>query len=268
MSEVVVDTIEINKLSHLHNGSSVFFCKTDYLFSEFENIKKQNNDVVLITGNSDYAITDEIVSLIPINIKRWYAQNALSNNSVLEPLPIGLENKLPSVRENHGIGYFDRATLKESLLEKIKSRNKEPTKFVYANFNINTNPNYRNPIKEMCQNASFIDWEEPNLSLESFFDKVLDYKMIVCPAGNGLDTHRLWEILYCNRIPITFKVANYKIYEVYNKLPIILLENHKDLRNQDLLQQKYLECINKKCDLSILNINYWITKIQDNKETL
>jgi len=254
--------IEINKLSHLHNGFSIYFCKTDYLLSEFENIKKQNNNVILITGNSDYAITDEIISLAPRNIKKWYAQNALSNNSILEPLPIGLENKLPSVREGHGIGYFDRATLKESLLEKTNSNNKQPTKFVYANFNTNTNPNYRNLIKEMCQNATFIDWEEPNLSLDSFFDKVLDYKMIVCPAGNGLDTHRLWEILYCNRIPITFKVANYKLYEVYNKLPVILLENQKDLMDQELLEQKYLECINKKYDLSILNINYWISKIE------
>lgn len=254
--------IEINKLSYLHNGSTIFFCKTDYLLSEFENIKKQNNNVILITGNSDYAITDEIVSIAPKNIKKWYAQNALVNSPIIEPLPIGLENRFPSVREGHGIGYFDRATLKESLLQKTTSNNKEATKFIYANFNTNTNPNYRNPIKEMCQNASFIDWEEPNLSLESFFDKVLDYKMIVCPAGNGLDTHRLWEALYCNRIPITFKVANYKLYEVYNKLPIILLENHKDLMDHKLLQQKYLECINKKYDLSILDINFFINKIQ------
>ena len=260
--------IEINKLSYLHNGSSIFFCKTDYLLSEFENIRKQNNNVILITGNSDYAITDEIVSLAPGNIKKWYAQNALSNNSILEPLPIGLENKLPSVRESHGVGYFDRATLKESLLEKANSNNKEPTKFVYANFNVNTNYNYRNPIKEMCQNVSFIDWEEPNLPLNSFFDKVLDYKMIVCPAGNGLDTHRLWEILYCNRIPITFKTGNYKLYELYNKLPIIILENDRDLTDYGLIEKKYSECINKKYDLSLLDINFLISKIQNENHVM
>jgi hypothetical protein len=257
--------IEINKLSHLHNGFSIYFCKTDYLVSEFENIKNQKENIILISGNSDYAITDRIVDIAPKNIKKWYAQNALSNNPILEPLPIGLENKLPSVREGHGVGYFDRATLKESLIKKTGLNNKEPKKFVYANFNIYTNYNYRNPIKEICQNKNFIDWEEPNLSLDSFFDKILDYQMIVCPAGNGLDTHRLWEILYCNRIPITFKVANYKLYEVYNKLPIILLENLEDLINENLLHEKYLECMNKKYDLSILDIDYWINKIEPNK---
>jgi hypothetical protein len=254
--------IEINKLSHLHNGLSIFFCKTDYLFSEFENIKNQNNNVILITGNSDYAITDQIVNAAPKNIKKWYAQNAISNSPIIEPLPIGLENKLPAIREGHGVGYFDRASLKERLLERIGSNNKEATKSIYANFNVNTNLNHRNSIKEICQKTSFIDWEEPNLTLKSFFDKIIDYKMIVCPAGNGLDTHRLWEVLYCNRIPITFKIANYKLYELYSKLPIIILENNKDLISYNLIEEKYLECINKKYNLSILDINFLINKIK------
>lgn len=254
--------IEINKLSHLHNGSTIFFCKTDFLIEEFGNIKKQKNNVILITGNSDYSITDEILAIAPKNIKKWYAQNALSNHSILEPLPIGLENKLPSVRKGHGVGYFDRATLKESLLEKSNSNNIEPTKFIYANFNVNTNFDHRNPIKTLCQSIDFIDWEEPNLSLNSFFNKILDYKTVVCPAGNGLDTHRLWEVLYSNRIPITFKTGNYKLYELYNKLPIIILENNKDLINYNLIETKYLECINKQYDSSILNVNVLINQIK------
>ena len=254
--------IEINKLSHLHNDSSIFFCKTDYLLSEFEKIKRQNNNVILITGNSDYAITDQIVNAAPKNIKKWYAQNALSNSPIIEPLPIGLENKLPSVRKGHGIGYFDRASLKERLLERASLNDKEAKKLVYANFNINTNPNHRDSIKEMCQKTSFIEWEEPNLSLDSFFDKIVEYKMIVCPAGNGLDTHRIWETLYCNRIPITLKIGNYKLYELYNKFPIIILENNKDLMDYELIEKKYLECIDKQYDLSILDINFLINKIK------
>jgi hypothetical protein len=258
--------IEINKLSHLHNGLEIFFCKTDYIFSEFENIKNQKNNVILITGNSDYPITDQMVDAAPKNIKKWYAQNAISNSPIIEPLPIGLENKTPSVREGHGVGYFARASLKESLLEKTNLNNKEPTKFIYANFNINTNPSHRNLIKEMCQKASFIDWEEPKLSLDSFFDKVSEHKMIVCPVGNGLDTHRLWEVLYCNRIPITFKIANYKLHELYKQLPIILLNNTDDLLDYDLIAQKYSECKSKNFNQELLNINYWINTIIRNDE--
>jgi hypothetical protein len=255
--------IEINKLSHLHNGSSIFFCKTDYLLSEFENIKNQKNNVILITGNSDHPITDHIVNSAPKNIKKWYAQNALSNSPIIEPLPIGLENKLPSIREDHGIGYFDRATLKEILLESVSSNNKEAKKLVYANFNVNTNSSYRNSIKEICQKASFIDWEEPDLTLDSLFDKIIDYKMIVCPAGNGIDTHRLWEILYCNRIPITFKAGKYKIYELYQELPIIILNDIDELLDPQHIEKQYQIIKQKQYNHLMLDVNYWISKIKN-----
>jgi hypothetical protein len=258
-----INFVYINELSKLHNGDNIFFCKTDFLQQDFHLISQLPKDVILISGNSDYSITDDIVNLAPKNIKKWYAQNTLSNHPILESIPIGLENKLPSSREGHGVGYFDRASLKESLLEKTNLNNKEPTKLIYANFNINTNPYYRNLIKEMCQKASFIDWEEPRLSLDSFFDKVSQYKMIVCPAGNGLDTHRLWEALYCNRIPITFKVANYKLYELYNKLPIILLNNIDQLLDKNFIMQEYNRCLSQVWDKSLLDVNLWIKTIQN-----
>ena len=113
-----MEIIQLNKFSHLHNGVNVVFCKTDYIMSEFDNIKKINNDVVLITGNSDYGITDDIISQLPNNVKWWYAQNSISNHKKLIPIPMGIENKLPSIREGHGIGYYERVELKEQLLNR------------------------------------------------------------------------------------------------------------------------------------------------------
>jgi len=258
-----IDRIEINKFSHLHDEKNIFFCKTDYILEDFKNISKLDHPVTLITGNSDYAITDELVSLAPKNIVSWYAQNALSNAEILHPIPLGLENKLPSVRDGHGIGYFDRASKKEELLNSI---NNNPTKLIYANFNIDTNYDYRSAVKKKCIDSSFIDWQEPTLALSEFFNKITDYKMVVCPAGNGVDTHRLWETLYCGRIPITIIVGEYKIYELYKKLPIILLNNTQDISNYNLIMQKYAECQSKNFNQKLLNMNYWITKIKKNNE--
>lgn len=253
--------IQINKLSILHDNHKIFFCKTDYLFSEFENIKQKNNDTILISGNSDYPITDEIINLAPKNIKKWYAQNALSNNAILEPLPIGLENRFFASREGHGIGYPSRMETKENILQNINT-NKTSNKFIYANFNINTNINHRNKIKEICLATPFITWREPDLSLKDFYEEILDHKMVLCPAGNGIDTHRLWETLYSNRIPITFKIGNYKIYELYKELPIIILNNISELNNFDLIMSHYYKIINQSFDYRILNIDYWFLKIQ------
>jgi hypothetical protein len=254
-----MDTIQINKFSSLHNGNTIIFCKTDYIFAEFENIKKIPNNVTLITGNSDYPIDDYRFSQKPENITKWFGQNILVNDDCLIPIPIGLENKLESVRTGHGIGYYDRVNEKEFLLS--RQINKTPSKKYYANFNISTNYDYRSKIKKICLESPHIDWEESNLSLTSFFDKILDYEAIICPIGNGIDTHRLWETLYSNRIPIIIKVGNYKIYELYEKLPIIILENENQLYDETFLDNKLKKIKNNKYDMSLLDMSYWHQKI-------
>lgn len=255
--------IEINKLSSLHNGENIIFCKTDFLFEEFEKIKKLKNDVVLITGNSDYPIDEYRFNGKPKNVKKWFAQNAIVNDIDLIPIPIGFENKLPALRDGHGIGYYDRVSLKENLV--LRNLQVIPTKKIYANFNVGTNTYHRTMVRDVCIKSNHIDWDAPNLSVVEFFDKILDYEMIVCPVGNGVDTHRLWEVLYSNRIPITIKVGDFKIYELYEKLPIIILDNIEDLYNIDLIEEKLEKIKSNEYDLSILDISYWLDEINQNK---
>jgi len=250
--------IQLNKFSELHDGKKIFFCKTDFLSSEFEQIKKLDNEVILITGNSDYPIDESRINNIPKNIKKWYAQNALVNHPIIEPLPLGLENYKPSVRVGHGVGY-ERALQKESILKSIKDFT--PKKLVYSNFQIKTNLNYRNKIKNLIKNSSYIDWVEPTLSLQEFFSQILNYESVLCPIGNGIDTHRLWEVLYSNRIPITIKVGNYKIYELYEKLPILVLENETDLLNHEFIIENINKIKEKKYNLNLLDFEYWKNKI-------
>jgi len=255
----MIDFLQINKFSKLHNGKTIIFCKTDYLESEFEYISKLENDVVLITGNSDYPINTHRYKNKPSNVKKWYAQNALVNDDILIPLPLGIENLNSSERDGHGVGYFDRVTEKERLLN--RNIDTLPTKYIYANFNISTNPSYRGMVKNFLNNCDFIDWEPSNLNLEGFFNKVLEYKMVLCPIGNGVDTHRLWEVLYSGRIPITIKVGDYKIYELYEKLPIIILNDLSELRNKNYIDYLYDKCIKKLWDSDMLNSLWWENKI-------
>jgi len=254
-----MDFIQINKFSKLHDGHKIIFCKTDFIYEEFKYIETLNHNVVLITGNSDYPITEEMFKLRPKNIIKWFAQNALVNHNILEPLPLGLENKLVSLRENHGIGYFDRVLTKETLL--LRDLNIIPDKMIYSNFNLLTNYEYRNFIKNSISDLSYVDCEESNLDLESYFNTILEYEAIICPMGNGVDTHRLWEVLYSNRIPITFKVDNYKLYELYKKLPIIILNDVNELRNYELITQKIKEMKTKKYDKELLSVEYWVKQI-------
>lgn len=255
----MMKTIQINNFSSLHDDVNIIFCKTELLESEFEKIKKFKNDVILISGNSDFCIDDNIFNKRPDNIYKWFGQNALVNHEILEPLPIGIENRFPSIREGHGIGWGDSVEIKERMI--YNSPNIIPDKFIYSNFNVNTNHHHRSQVREICINTDFIDWEEPNLSIEGFFRKILDYQLIVCPTGNGIDTHRLWEVLYSNRIPITFKIGDYNLYKLYEKLPVIILDNITDLENLELLTEKHYNAkINFK-NLEMIDCDYWVNKI-------
>ena len=247
--------IELNKFSELHDGKNIFFCKTDYIMNEFKTISELKNDVILITGNSDYPIDENLIMKIPSNVKKWYGQNVLTNDPRIIPIPIGLENKIESYRLGHGIGYFDRVNEKENLLNRLNTTT--PTKKIYANFNVNTNYQYRSIIKNMCIKIDHITWEEPNLKISDFFDGILDYECVVCPIGNGVDTHRLWETLYSKRIPITIKSGDYGIYKLYEKFPIIVLNNVNELMDYELILEKISKIKNTKYDENLLSYDYW-----------
>lgn len=254
-----LDFYQINKLSRLHDGTKIFFCKTDYLEMDFTTIAKLKNNVILISGNSDYAITPEIVKRCPDNVKYWFCQNAISKSEIIYPIPIGLENKERSIRDGHGIAYPDRVVEKENILFSLPQ--KDSCKFIYANFNVQTNIEHREKVKRYALNEPHIDWQEPELNINDLYNKYLDYKMILCPVGNGIDTHRLWEVLYCNRIPITVIVGDYKIYDLYKKLPIILLDSLDKLSDQYHILDQYNQVINRTYDFSLLRTDYWINTI-------
>ena len=229
--------------------------------SDFAKIEKMPHDVIFITGNSDLGITDEIAALAPRNIKKWYAANALTHNSIVEPIPLGLENQCFSKRDGHGIGYPDRASLKETILKNLNT-NYEATEFLYCNFNVATNPVHRQKIYNIAQKSKHITIDNPILSLHDMFQKIQDHKMILCPSGNGIDTHRLWEVLYSNRVPVTININNFSIYKLYEQLPIIILDTIEDIIDYDLLYQKYLTVKNTTYNLNLLSIDYWTNRIK------
>lgn len=254
------ELIYLNNFCDMHEQNNVRFCKTDFLEKEFEIIRNLDKEIILITGNSDYPITDKIANLAPKNIKKWYAENCITNNDLVEPLPLGLENIREASRKGHGVSWEERAVVKERLMSRDMSHIL-PTKDIYANFKIATNPQYRYRFASICENCEFIEYEEPNLSLEQFFDKILKYKMIACPIGNGVDTHRLWEVLYSGRVPVTVKVGDFKIYELYDKLPVVVLENERDLLDKDLIYSKYEQVKNKS--LEYATMNFWKNKLKN-----
>ena len=91
------------------------------------------------------------------------------------------------------------------------------------------------------------------------------YKFILCPEGNGLDTHRIWESILTNTVPIVIKnefTLNLKKIGV----PLLLINDWADLKifNESKIEESY----NLFKDLKFsefVEIKFWTDQIRNKK---
>jgi hypothetical protein len=93
---------------------------------------------------------------------------------------------------------------------------------------------YRVPIYNTLKDKKCILWL-PKQTREEFWVTLNNYAFVVCPFGNGLDTHRTWEVLALGRIPIIEKSPLNKVYE---GLPVVEIEDWSKI-NEEWLKQTH-----------------------------
>jgi hypothetical protein len=260
-----MELLQLNKFANLHNGKTIFFFKTQHYETEFKKIRRIKNEVILISGNSDDPVNEIMVSKMPGNVLRWYCQNNQVYHSKLITIPIGLENSIEPKIRRMGVSW-PHAIQKHKFINKhiVNTHKSLPSRFIYANFNVDTNLAHRQPIRNICKQSTFITWNEPLLDYDVFVAEVLDHEAVICPAGNGIDTHRLYEILYSGRIPITIKTGNYPLYsDLYEQLPIVILDTIDELQDFQKLKALIISTIQKHKHIELLDFNYWQQEIKN-----
>jgi hypothetical protein len=256
------DLIQFNKFCEFHNGKQIIFCKTDFLGAEFAHIQKLDNEVILISGNSDHTISNEFANQMPNNIKHWFCANNLSDHPRITTVPMGLENSVEASRSGHGVGW-PHAIEKEKFISYFfdDEDKSTPEHFIYANFGVHTNPVWRSKIKEACQQSNLITLEQSKVAYIQFINNILSHQAVVCPLGNGYgDNHRIYETLYLNRVPIVFAHNQNILYDkIYSHLPVVLVEEISELYDREQMQVKIDAAKEKPLDL--IRLSYWKDKI-------
>jgi hypothetical protein len=90
-----------------------------------------------------------------------------------------------------------------------------------------------------------------------YLDDIYNHKFVLCPEGNGTDTHRIWECLYLNTIPIEKRNINNSFYE---DLPICFVDDWEEI-TEDFLNREYERITNTEYDMSKIDFKYWKQKI-------
>ena len=90
-----------------------------------------------------------------------------------------------------------------------------------------------------CKSKS---WGSKIEDMPNVYERHRKYFFWLSPRGRGLDCHRTWEALYLDIIPI---VWNTTLNTLYEDLPILIINDHKEL-NEALLRDRLYEISKKK----------------------
>jgi len=228
------------KLKNLEiKNGDIVFCNSSYLSLFFKYLERLNKitSITLITSQSDFSVTKKVFINKPESVTRWFAVNVAYKDNCLIPIPLGLANNYSpkNIRINDLVNF---------KFEKVKKVNK-----LYVNLRKSTNYKERENIENIFRNKEWVVIKEPNLSIDDYISDLNKYKFIFCPWGNGFDTHRIWESLYCGSIPITKSHVGLS----FGNLPIISFENFNNLSIEKLITES-----NKKdYNFEPLNLKYW-----------
>lgn len=217
----------------------------------------KNMDAI-ISGHSDYGIYDSHVELFSPKI--WYTVNKQTSNSNVFSIPLGITNNTNESKVHQVYGDLD------SMIEVI-SQPIEKKGLVYMNFNISTYKREREIVWNLFKTKKWVttgNIVNTTAGRTNFLKDIKSHHFVLCPRGNGVDTHRLWETLYMGSIPI---VKRDIAYEDFYDLPICFIDDWVEI-NEDFLENEKNRINNNSYCLDKLKISYWVDKINASIEKI
>ena len=233
--------LDISQLSAPFNNPLFVFCYPHRLTLLGSKIDLFQNQFILVTHNSDENITPRYLYIIENpKIIKIYSQNIGFEHPKLVFLPIGIANKMWP----HGNS--------DSLL--LTMHNKIPkTKDVYFYFDVNTNYSKRSECKSILESKGLVFGSPiPN---NEYLRSLAQYKFSICPEGNGMDSHRIWESIYLNVIPIMLKTSFTILLK--RSYPCILLDSWQDFDMPSILASYNDMNTMLQCVKNTLNLSYY-----------
>lgn len=212
-------------LPELVAPGSVVYVNALLLFDFFVNKHPYiQHRYVLVTHCSDAeAPAEHDHFLADPRLEAWFAQNPdLSFHPKLHPLPIGLANKdFP-----HGdIEAMSRARA-------AVARDPSKTAWLYVNVDSNTSPDRGRALEAVGGQSFTSPPPTTRLPFPDYLRHLASHRFVLCPAGNGLDTHRTWEALLLHSIPV---VASSPLDPLLSTLPVLIVDDWDDI-TWDLLR--------------------------------
>jgi hypothetical protein len=182
---------DIKSINSSWSNPKYIFCYSKRIENFLSIMHYLQNQYVLITHNSDKNITDiHLKAFESDKLLFWHAQNVCVNHVKLGCLPIGIANSM----WQHG---------NLDVLQSIQRLEIPKTNDIYFYFSLHTNKLERTDCLTKLQQKGLVFMK--NLPFEKYLAELASYKYAICPPGNGVDSHRIWECLYLGVKPILLR---------------------------------------------------------------
>ena len=220
------DLIELQSILQIQSIHTVYLLTS--LLDEFiETVKNSKYEIKkLVIGETDDH--NSVSKLIPLlrYIDKIYANHLVGDHPKISAFPVGIERQ----------SYRSSGKLKN--FKKVASTNPKKRNIpILVAWNDSTNTNRANYKKEFeLSNKTLIIQQRVSAStLHNMMRKTL---FVPCPAGNGIDTHRVWESIYLGAVPVILKSE----FCGNEKWPVLLVDSWRYLINKNLFElQKIYE---------------------------
>ncbi|PIS02349.1 MAG: hypothetical protein COT85_06175 [Chlamydiae bacterium CG10_big_fil_rev_8_21_14_0_10_42_34] len=229
---------------------STIFVKTDLLGEFFSKIHPLINvSYILITHNSDDPTPGIFFPLLDEDkLIAWFGQNYDGfPHPKMIPIPMGIANFCWS----HG---------NADLIKRVKDKYLKKTHLAHMQFSVETFAEERYAVFKKFSKASYC-YSPPKKAFYKYLGDLASSKFEISPRGHALDTHRIWESLYLDVIPI---VKTSSLNSLYEDLPILVIEDWNQV-NKSFLKHKYKEFQTKSFSMEKIYMNYWIKLIDSYK---
>ena len=200
------------------DDAEIIHCYGDH-FSFFTSLIAPHleNPHIIVVHNSDIEIDTSFDRIFQnSNIKHVLGMNMLSNHPNTIGIPAGLANPMWP----HG----DTKTF-FTFCQSLKKR-----KRIYAGGLSNTHPS-RVPLQRLLSDLRFAKNMQARHDFATHLCLLGQSSHVICPRGNAVESHRLWETLYMGGIPVITK------QELHAALPTqlcLVLDSWEELRQLDL----------------------------------
>lgn len=203
---------EMRRFSYVHaNHGDWVFVNGDYL----QQFRAQcplfsPKKFYIIVHNTDRPFGFPEVNLLRILSIHIYAINTTITHPDVTTIPLGfVDRQLPFL---------------ESFVRPECERDIE----IYANFTQTTNDAKRQACILAVKDNPLVTWKT-GLTVTEYYADLCRAKFVLCPEGTGMDTHRVYESLFCGATPVVLRNS---LAHLYEKLPVCIVNSWTDVYTQ------------------------------------